>query len=131
MRAVRSSEVVKLLPLIQFLVQIHIVLVTQQLIVFLLIGAVRAFDFAIELRRSRFYIRMSDTRIFDMPVELRLKLMTTIGPDLLDTKRKLGNDVINKGNRILLRVTSVDFERSYACSIVDSGVLIAFDLDVI
>jgi len=100
MRAVRSCEVVKLLPLIQFLVQIHVVLVTQQLIKLLLIGAMRAFKLAVELRRSRFDIRMSDTQIFDMPVELRLELVTTIGPDLLDTKRKLGDDVINKGNRV-------------------------------
>ena len=95
-----SSKIIELLPLIQFLVQIHVVLVTQQLIKLLLIGAMRAFKLAVELRRSRFDIRMSDTQIFDMPVELRLELVTTIGPDLLDTKRKLGDDVINKGNRV-------------------------------
>ena len=44
-----------------------------------------------------------------MPMELRLKLMATIGSDLLDAKRELGNDVVNKGNRVLLRMTIVDF----------------------
>jgi hypothetical protein len=75
MRTVWSSKIVKLLPLIQFLVQIYIVLVTQQLIKLLLVGAVRAFDLAVELRCSRFDIRMSDTQVFDMPVELRLELV--------------------------------------------------------
>ena len=42
-----------------------------------------------------------------MPMELRLELMATIGSDLLDTKRELGNDVINKVNRILLRMAIV------------------------
>jgi len=108
-RAVWPSKIIKLLPLIQFLVQIYVVLVTQQLIELLLVGAVGSFDLAVELRRSRFDIRMSDTQVFDMPMKLCLKLVTTIGSDLLDTKRELGNDVINKGNRVLLCMTSVKF----------------------
>ena len=70
---------------------------------------------------------MPDTQVFDMPVELRLELVTTIGSDLLDTKRKLGNDVINKGNRVLLCMTSVNLQRAYASCIVDRGVLIPLD----
>lgn len=92
MRTVWPSKFVELFPLIQFLVQVHIVFVTQQLI------------------------------------ELRLELMTTIGPDLLDTKRKLGNDVVNKGDRVLLRMAIVDLERSHTRRIVDGGVLISLDL---
>lgn len=128
MRAVWPSKIVKLLPLVQFLVQIYIVRVTQQLKKFLLVGAVGSLELAVQLRCPRFDIRMSDTQVFNMPMELRLKLMTSIGPDLLDTKRKLGNDVINKGNRVLLRMSFVDFERSHTRSIVDGGVLISFDL---
>ena len=30
-------------------------------------------------------------------MELRLQLMAAIGSDLLDTKRELGDDVVNKG----------------------------------
>lgn len=92
MRTVWPSKFVELFPLIQFLVQVHIVFVTQQLI------------------------------------ELPLELMTTIGPDLLDTKRKLGNDVVNKGDRVLLRMAIVDLERSHTRRIVDGGVLISLDL---
>ncbi len=43
----------------------------------LLVGAVGSFDLAVELRRSRFHMRMSDTQVFDMQMELRLKLRTT------------------------------------------------------
>ena len=39
---------------------------------------------------------MSDTQVFDMPMELRLELVTAIGSDLLDAKRKFGDDLINK-----------------------------------
>ena len=102
------NKIIKLLPLIQFLVQIYIVLVTQQLIELLLVGAVRALDLAVELRRPRFDIRVSNTQIFNVPMELCLEFVTTIGSDLLDTKRKLGNDVINKGNRVLLCMTIVN-----------------------
>jgi hypothetical protein len=112
---VRPSKIAKLLPLIQFLVQVHIVFVNQQLIELLLVGAVGPLYLAVELRRSRFDIRMSDTQVFNMTAELRLELMTTIGPDLLDTKRQLGNDVVNKGNRVLLRMAIVDLERSQPC----------------
>ena len=55
-----------------------------------------ALNLAVELRCPRFDIRMPDTQVFNMPMELRLELMATIGSDLLDTKRELGNDVINK-----------------------------------
>ena len=108
MRAVWSSKIIELLPLIQFLVQIYVVLVTQQLIELLLIGAMGPLYLAVELSCSRFDICMSDTQVFDVPMKLRLKLVTSIGSDLLNTKRELGNDVINKGNCVLLRMTFVD-----------------------
>ena len=108
MSTVWSSEVVELLPLFQFLVQVHIALVIQQLIELFVIRAVGSLDFAVELRRSRFDISMSDTQVFNMPMELRLELMTAISSDLLDTKRELGDDVVNKGNRVLLRMTIVN-----------------------
>ena len=61
-------------------------------------------------------------------MKLRLELVTTISSDLLDTKWELGNDVINKGDRVLLRMTSVYFECSHACCVVDGGVLISLYL---
>ena len=43
-----------------------------------------------------------------MPMELRLEFMAAIGSDLLDAKWKFGDDVINKFNSVLLRMTLVD-----------------------
>ena len=108
MSAVRPCKVVKLFPLGQFLIQIHIALVTQQLIKLFLIRAVGSLDLAVELGRSRFDISMSDTQVFDMPMELRLELVAAIGSDLLDAKWKFGDDVINKVDSVLLRMTLVD-----------------------
>ncbi len=108
MRTVWSCKVVKLLPLGQFLIQIHIALVTQQLIKLFLVRTVGALDLAVKLRRSRFDISMSDAQVFDMPMELRLELVAAIGSDLLDAKWKFGDDVINKINSVLLRMTLVD-----------------------
>ena len=108
MSAVRPCKVVKLLPLGQFLFQIYIALVTHQLIELFLIRAVGSLDLAVELRRSRFDISMSDTQVFDMPMELRLELVAAIGSDLLNAKWKFGDDVINKINCVFLRMTLVD-----------------------
>ena len=109
MCAVGSGEVVELFPFSQLLVQVHIILVVQQLIELFLVRTMGSLDLAVELRRSRFDIDMSDTQVFDMPMELRLELMTTIGSDLLDAERELVGNVINKGNGILLRMAFVDF----------------------
>ena len=106
MSTVWPSKVGELLPFIQFLVLVHIALVTQQLIELFSIRALGSLDLAVQLRGSD--ISMSDTPVFNMPMELRLELMTTIGSDLLDTKSELGDDVINKGNRVLLRMMIVN-----------------------
>jgi hypothetical protein len=89
-------------------VQVHIALVTQQLIALFAIRALEPSDLAVQLRRSGFDLSLSDTPVFNMPMALRLELMTTIGSDLLDTKRELGDDVVNKGNRVLLRMPIVN-----------------------
>lgn len=79
-----------------------------QLIEFFSIRALGSLDLAVQLRGSGSDISMLDTPVFNMPMELRLELMTTIGSDLLDTKRELGDDVVNKGNRVLLRMTIIN-----------------------
>ena len=65
-------------------------------------------DLAVELRRSGFDVDMSDTQVFHIPMELCLKLMTTIGSNLLDAEWELVDNVINKGNGVLLRMPLVD-----------------------
>ena len=88
--------------------RVHIALVTQQLIALFSIRALGSLNLDVQLRNSGFDISLSDTQILNMPMELRLELMATIGSDLLDTKRELGDDVVNKGNRVLLRMSIVN-----------------------
>jgi hypothetical protein len=89
-------------------VRVHIALVTQQLIELFSIRALGSLHLAAQLKDSGFDISLLDTQIFNMLMELRLQLMATIGSDLLDTKRELGDDVVNKGHRVPLRVTIVN-----------------------
>ena len=49
-RPVRPIEIVKLFPLVEFLAEIHIIGIRQELIKFFPIGAMGALDFAIEFR---------------------------------------------------------------------------------
>jgi len=70
------SKVGELLRFIQFLVQVHIALVTQQLIELFSIRALGSIDLAVDLRRSGFDISTSDTLVFNIPLELRLELMS-------------------------------------------------------
>ncbi len=60
----------------------------------------RSFYFAVELRRARFDIAMPNALVFDMPVEQSLHFITPIRSDLLDTKGKLVDNVIDEINGI-------------------------------
>jgi hypothetical protein len=46
-------------------------------------------DFAVELRRSGLNVDMSNTQVFHIPMELYLKLVTTIGSNLLNAEWEL------------------------------------------
>ena len=63
-----------------------------------------------------------------MPTKPGLELVAAVRTDLLDTKREFFNDVIDEVNRIFLRMLVIDFQSPNARGIVNSGVLIAFDL---
>ena len=51
-RTVGSAEVVEVFPDLQFLVQINVVSIREQLIEFLLVSQMGSFDFAVEARCS-------------------------------------------------------------------------------
>ena len=51
---------------------------------------------------------MTDPQIFDMPMELRVELMTIVGPYLPDAERELFYDVIDEVDRIGLGVFFID-----------------------
>ena len=76
-------------------------------------------DFAVELRRTRFDINMSRPLVFDVPVEVRLKLVSPIGSDRMDPKRKLFDHVVNEIDSALLIVTLLDLQRADPWGVVD------------
>ena len=70
---------------------------------------------------------MTNAFVFDMPVELGLKLFTVIGSNFTNTERKLFVDVVDEGNGVGLVVTLMDFDGSDARWMVDGRVLVTLD----
>ncbi len=85
-----SMKVIKIFPLCQFPIQIHIVFVAQQLIEFPFVGSVGTFHLAIESWCPRLNIDMIDPQVCEIPVKLGLELVTVIRPDRVNPKRELG-----------------------------------------
>ena len=70
---------------------------------------------------------MADALVFDMPMELGLKLMAIFGSNFTDTERKLFDDVVDEDNGVGLVVTLIDFKGPDARCIINSGVLTTLD----
>ena len=94
MCAVRSGEVVKPFPFVEFGLEIDVTFVAEKLIELLLIRSVRSFDFAVELRCAAFDVGVPDPEIFDMSMELGLELMTVVSSNLANAEWELFDDVI-------------------------------------
>ena len=76
---VRAFIVVEVLPFLQLVVEATYIFdhhTRDQTVEFLLIDAVRTFDFTIKTRCSGLDINVVDTLILKVPVELRCKLRT-------------------------------------------------------
>jgi hypothetical protein len=80
------------------------------LVELLLIRAVRALDLAIELRRAGLDVCVLDPLIGQVPVKQRLKLMPAVRPHGFNPEGELLDDVVDEGDRVLLRVAPVDLE---------------------
>jgi len=93
---VRSGEVVEPLPFVEFSLEIDIAFVTEKLIEFLLIEPVGPLNFAVQLRCSALNVSVSDPKIFDMPMELGLELVTTICTHFANAEWEFFNDVVNE-----------------------------------
>ncbi len=78
MRTVRSVEVVKALPIVEFCFEINIAFVAKQLIEILSIRPMRAFHFAVQLGRIKLDVGVADAKILDIPMEFRLELMAIV-----------------------------------------------------
>ena len=74
---------------------------------------------------------MADTLILNIPVELRLELMTPVSPYRLDAKRKLLNNIIHEITGVFLVVSRIDFKCPDTRRIVNRRVLITFDRSLV
>ena len=119
----RSTEVVESFPGLQFLVQIDIVCVSQQLVELLLICQMGSLDLAVKLRCTRSDVHVPDALVFDMPVELGLELVTAVRTDRVDSKWKLLDDMVDEVDGVLLGVVRIDPQGPDTACIVDGGVL--------
>lgn len=56
----------------------------------------RAFDLAVQLRRTTLDVGVTDALVFDMPMELGLELMAVVRSDLANAKGEALDDVVGK-----------------------------------
>ena len=75
----RPIEVVEALPLGQPLLQIDIALVAQELIKLLLIRAMGALDFPVQLWGAGLDVDVLDAVVREVPMKQRLELMAAVG----------------------------------------------------
>ena len=108
MRAVRSVEVIKALPFVQFGFEIYAALIAGKLAELLAVRAVRTLHLAVEPGRATFGVGMADAQILGMPVDQRLEFMAVIGAHFTDAKRDLFNDMIHEVECICPGVPFVD-----------------------
>ncbi len=71
MRSMWAVEIVEPLPYCQFLFEIHVVAVAEQLIELVLVGSMRPLDLAVELRSTWLDVDMLHAQVCDMPMEER------------------------------------------------------------
>ena len=90
--------------------EIDIILVSEELVELLLVGAMRPLDLAVQLRRSRLDVGVADTAVFDVSVELGLKFVSAVGTDRLYPEGKLLHDVIDEVDRIRLGMLGLDLQ---------------------
>jgi hypothetical protein len=85
----------------------------------------RAFDLAIELRRTRLDVCVTDALILDVPMELGLEFVAIIGANFPDAEGKALDNVVNEGDGIGLCVPAIDLEGTDAGRIINCCVLVA------
>lgn len=127
MRPMRASEIVELLPFREFCSQVEIVGVSQELIELLLVSPVRPLDLPVQLRGPWLDVDVPHALILDVPMELSLPLMATIGSNGVNAKRKLLDHIVDEVNRTFLSLFPIDLEGADTGCIVNGRKLIATD----
>ncbi len=100
--------IVEAFPGRQLLHEIHVVAIGEQLIKLLLVGSMRSFHLAVELRSTWSDVDVLHAQVCNMPMEERLKLVAAIRLDGADSKGELLDHVVDEVDGIGLRVASVD-----------------------
>ena len=123
----RPIEVVEALPLGQPLLQIDIALVAQELIELLLIRAMGALDFPVQLWGAGLDVDVLDAVVREVPMKQRLELMAAVGAHRVNAEGNRPDHVVYEGDGVLLCVSPVDAERADPGGIIDRRVLVATD----
>lgn len=113
---------VEAIPFSDPLSKIDIALVGEQLAELLLVGPVRSFHVAVELRCSRFDVDVPDPLFGYVSVEFCLELVSPIGSDRVSPERKLLGNVADEVDGVGLRVAAVNLQRANSRSIIDGRV---------
>ncbi len=127
MRPVWSIVAVKAFLDRQLLLEIHVVLVGEELVGLVLVASMRALDLSVELGCSWLDVNVLDALVRDMAVEERLELVAAIGSDGLDPERELLYHVVDEVDGIGLGVALVDVERTNSRGVADRRVLVTSD----
>ncbi len=123
-----STEVVEVFPDLEFLLQINIVSIGEQLIEFLLISQMGSFDFTVETWCPWSDINMPNAYVGQVPVKHGLELMTVVGSDRVNAKGKAFNNMVDELNGGRLSVAGIDFQCTDAGGIVNRRILEPSDL---
>jgi len=104
----RPLQVVELLPDRQLGTQVDVARVVEQLVELELIGEVRSFDLAVQVRTRRLDVDVVHAEVFSVPVELGLPLVPVVGPDRVDAEGEALDHVVEEVDGALLVVALVD-----------------------
>jgi len=120
--------VVVVLPFAQLLVeQVNVVgypALVEELVELLVVSAMRALNFAIEVRSPRADVDMANVQRLDVPMELRLKLRPVVGLNDVDAEGQPTQDLVDEPDGRPLVAGIVDFEHANAGAVVNGGELI-------
>ena len=114
-------KIIKILPLCQFPIQIHIVFVAHQLINFPLVRAMGTLHLSIEPRCPWLNVDMIDPKIGQMAVKFRREFMAVIHPDRVNPERELGQDIIDELDGVHLGMLPMNLQGSDTICIVVNG----------
>src|SRR5689334_20615127 len=96
----------------------------QQLIELLVVDTVRAFDLAVEARRSWPDVDVLDVELVQMPMKFGLKLGAVVCLNDVDSKRQAANHLVGKTDGRALRAVVVNLEHPNASAVVDGRELV-------